>query len=161
MRIRLDARVRVHGRTLVGGEPLRVMRLSPAGVEALQALARDEASPVQQRLGRRLVEAGLAHPYPAPAAADVTIVIPVRDRPAELARCLATTRGATVLVVDDGSRVPVPGALRRDTPGGPAAAAGSGRRASSSTTASAGHGRRTSGASRPGCRLASGAAEVP
>jgi len=122
VRIRLDARVRVHGRTLVGGEPLRVMRLSPAGVEALDVLARDEAAPAQQRLGDRLVAAGLAHPHPAPAPADVTIVIPVRDRPAALARCLATTHGAHVIVVDDGSRIPVPGALRRHTPGGPAAA---------------------------------------
>ena len=121
MKVRLDARVRVHGRTLVGGEPLRVMRLSPAGLEALHALARDDATPTQRRLGDRLVAAGLAHPYPAPADADVTVVIPVRDRPEELARCLAATRGRTI-VVDDGSRVPVPGALRRETPGGPATA---------------------------------------
>jgi mycofactocin glycosyltransferase len=122
VKLRLDARVRVHGRTLVGGEPLRVMRLSPAGVQALAALGREAASPAEERLRRRLVEAGLAHPCPAPCPADATIVIPVRDRPAELARCLAAVRGQRVIVVDDGSRVPVPGALRREVPGGPAAA---------------------------------------
>jgi mycofactocin glycosyltransferase len=38
-----------------------------------------------------------------PAPDDVTVVIPVRDRPAALARCLAGCRGLRVIVVDDGS----------------------------------------------------------
>ncbi len=115
MRIVLDARVRAD--TLVGGEPLRVVRLAAGGPEALRALAEDRATSAQRRLGQRLVEAGLAHPYPDPAPADATIVIPVRDRPIRLAGARAP-----VIVVDDGSREPVAGALRRDVPGGPGAA---------------------------------------
>jgi len=52
-------------------------------------------------LARRLLDAGVAHPdftasrsggaFPGPG--DVTVVIPVRDRHAELARCLAGLRG--------------------------------------------------------------------
>jgi GT2 family glycosyltransferase len=48
----------------------------------------------------------------APVAADVTVVIPVRDRHAELARCLSGLRDLPhVIVVDDASADP--GALRR------------------------------------------------
>jgi mycofactocin system glycosyltransferase len=116
VRIELDPRTVVRGSTLIGGEPLRVMRLAPGGPAALAALARDEAAPAQARLGRRLVEAGLAHPLPDPCPADATVVIPVRDRP------IAAPDWPCVIVVDDGSRVPVPGALRRHVPGGPGAA---------------------------------------
>jgi mycofactocin glycosyltransferase len=42
---------------------------------------------------------------PGPALPDVTVVIPARDRPAHLDRCLAALgRGYPVIVVDDGSR---------------------------------------------------------
>ena len=116
MRIALDPRTRVRGTTLIGGEPLRVMRLSPAGPAALEALARDAATPVQARLGRRLVEAGLAHPLPDPCAADATVVIPVRDRP------IAAPDWPRVIVVDDGSRVPVRARCGATSPGGPGAA---------------------------------------
>ncbi|HEX3387559.1 MAG TPA: mycofactocin biosynthesis glycosyltransferase MftF [Streptosporangiaceae bacterium] len=44
-------------------------------------------------------------PSPADAPADVTVVIPARDRPAYLDRCLtALGRNYPVIVVDDGSR---------------------------------------------------------
>jgi mycofactocin system glycosyltransferase len=96
------------GSVLVGGSPLRLLRLSPRGA----ALARGwwdgapvAGRPAEQALARRLLDAGLAHPDPAggPEPGEVTAVVPVRDRPAELARCLAGLDGMRVIVVDDGS----------------------------------------------------------
>ncbi len=131
MRLALDHATRRFGTTLAGGAPLRLLRLSSAGPDALRALAAGDPTPAQRRLGERLVDAGLAHPLPAPAPADVTLVIPVRDRPAELDRCLATA-AQLVVVVDDGSRDPAAiaavaarhgaGLVRRERSGGPAAA---------------------------------------
>jgi mycofactocin system glycosyltransferase len=129
LRLALDPAVRTFadGRVLVGGAPGRILRLSEAGRAGLQALQAGSAcSPATRRLGRRLVDAGMAHPRPRPragAASDATIVIPVRDRAPELGRCLASlTTGspvatgrasssptcpaggaASVVVVDDGS----------------------------------------------------------
>jgi mycofactocin glycosyltransferase len=96
------------GRVLVGGAPGRILRLSEAGHAGLQALqAGSPCPPATRRLGRRLVDAGIAHPRPRPrdgAATDATIVIPVRDRAPELERCLASAgTQASVVVVDDGS----------------------------------------------------------
>jgi mycofactocin glycosyltransferase len=131
VRLALDPAARRFGTTLAGGAPLRLLRLSAGGPAALDALASGEPTPAQRRLGERLIDAGLAHPLPAPARADVTVVIPVRDRPAELDRCLAGA-GEHVVVVDDGSRDPAAIAavaarhgarvVRRERPGGPAAA---------------------------------------
>ena len=71
-----------------------------------------------------------------PGPGDVTVVIPVRDRTAELARCLSGLGEYQVIVVDDGS--PDPGAVaavaaaagarcvRRAVNGGPAAARNTG-----------------------------------
>jgi mycofactocin system glycosyltransferase len=128
------------GTTLFGGSPQRVMRLSPAGAvawdELQRGVVRTSAGAV---LARRLVDAGLAHPRPpAPVDdADVTVLIPVRDRSELLDRCL-TALGTRhpVLVVDDGSAEPrsvadvaaVHGAtlIRRAESGGPAAARNTG-----------------------------------
>ena len=129
------------GTVLVGGAPLRLLRLGPRGA----ALARGwwdgvpvPGRPAAQELARRLLDAGLAHPDPAggPEPDEVTAVIPVRDRPAELARCLAGLDGMRVIVVDDGSadRAAVAAAaaaagalcLRRDRCGGAGAARNTG-----------------------------------
>ena len=90
MRLVLDASVRLYdgGRVLVSRG--RIIRLTEAGPAALRALLADTATPAQQRLGDQLVRAGMAHPRPRPQQRPTTIVIPVRDRPAELARLLAT-----------------------------------------------------------------------
>jgi mycofactocin glycosyltransferase len=104
-------------------------------VQALEELRRGPVGSAESgRLARRLTDAGLAHPRPpalspaavspSPAAssaaaasaagasaadrsAEVTVVIPVRDRTAGLDRCLAAlgTR-YPVIVVDDGSLDP-------------------------------------------------------
>jgi mycofactocin system glycosyltransferase len=131
----LDDRVRRYdaGRVLVGAAG-RILRLTDAGAAALDALLAGEAA--HPALARRLVDAGLAHPIPArvePPAA--TVVIPVRDRPRELDRCLGAISGGgcpPVIVVDDGSHDPGAIAavcarrnarlLRRAASGGPAAA---------------------------------------
>jgi len=138
MRLALDPRVRRHrdGRVVLGGAPLRALRLTPAGCAAVEALlAGDDPGEAGRALGRRLVDAGLAHPRPpaAPRLADVTVVVPVRDRAAALDRCLsAVGAGVPVVVVDDGSADPARvravglrhGAtvLRREAGGGPAVA---------------------------------------
>ncbi len=96
--------------TFFGGSPARVLRLTGAGQRALAEL-RD--GPVRSTaagtLARRLTDAGLAHPRPPALAAqpDVTVLIPVLDRPRLLDRCLsAVGRRYPVLVVDDGSADP-------------------------------------------------------
>lgn len=117
---------------LIGGSPTTLMRLSDAGVEAID-LARSgaEAAGVEAptgdgvvRLLARLEQRGMliASPPPlGPAAVrtllgDLTVVVPVRDDPdglarllqslAEAARALGVERipnGGRCLVVDDGS----------------------------------------------------------
>lgn len=115
--IRLDASVRrsADGRSLVGGSPLRVVKLSERGAARLDALLAGDALPAGgavNRLARRLLDAGIVQPVPGPsslAAQDVTVVIPVRDDVAGLDRALrslASTPVAATIVVDDGSADP-------------------------------------------------------
>ena len=119
---------------LFGGSPPRLLRLSPAGVRALEELRGGRVGPADGgRLARRLTDTGLAHPRPPgpdPGPDQVTVVIPVRDRPVGLARCLAALGSRyPVIVVDDGSLDPDTVAARcrehgarlrrRPAPGGP------------------------------------------
>ncbi|MCW2529910.1 MAG: glycosyl transferase family 2 [Pseudonocardiales bacterium] len=109
LRIAIGADVRTfdHGRTLLNrtsGRLLRVTSNAAAQIEALTLGA--ETSPAGRVLARRLLGAGLAGPVidPVDSLADITVVIPVRDRPASLARCLtALGTSVGVVVVDDGS----------------------------------------------------------
>ena len=138
------------GSVLVGGSPVRVLRLTPAG--GRQVAGWLSGTPVSEsvaarRLARRLLDTGIAHPGfdssprlpdPAPRAAEVTVVIPVRDRHAELSRCLAGLAGEAyrVIVVDDCSADPAAIAriagscgarvVRRPVNGGPGAARNTG-----------------------------------
>ncbi len=128
---------------LVGGRPIRVLRLRPAGARRVDAWTRGEPigrSPGERALARRLLDAGIAHPRPpagaGPTIAEVTVVIPVRDRSGGLADTLAALGPVgAVVVVDDGSQIPVSPAaggttvLRHETPKGPAAARNAGWRA--------------------------------
>jgi mycofactocin system glycosyltransferase len=139
------ARLLADDAVLVGGSPVRVLRLTPAGARQVAAWFAGEpvsAGAGARGLARRLLDAGIAHPdfggpgvadarsavtgsavagsagdaggaavtpgasrFPVPA--DVTVVIPVRDRHAELARCLAGLRDLPhVIVVDDASAYP-------------------------------------------------------
>ncbi|MFD2091186.1 mycofactocin biosynthesis glycosyltransferase MftF [Blastococcus deserti] len=142
--VRLDPRTRRRdgGAALLGGSPLRLLRLSARARDMLagdRLVVRDATTAA---LAARLLDAGLAHPDlpPALAVEDVTVVIPVRDRPAGLGRLLAALRadpattGLPVVVVDDGSVVPVPvtagvRVLRHGASRGPAAARNAGLRA--------------------------------
>ncbi|MEU8631962.1 mycofactocin biosynthesis glycosyltransferase MftF [Amycolatopsis sp. NPDC048633] len=119
-----------------GGSPARVLRLTSAGQRAWKEFADGPiTSPAAGALARRLTDAGFAHPIPPePAApAELTVVVPVLDRPGPLARCLASLDGThPVLVVDDGSEDPAAIAaiaaahgaklVRREVNGGPGAA---------------------------------------
>jgi mycofactocin system glycosyltransferase len=145
--VALDPGVRVSagGRLLTGGSPMRLISLTHGGA---RVVARWRApSPVgeragERRLARRLLDAGILtpHPPPAPSTAELTVVVPVRDRAAQLARCLDAVRrtcpDATVVVVDDGSRDAAPvraicaacGArlIRHERPRGPGGARNAG-----------------------------------
>ena len=128
---------------LIGGSPLRVMRLTTTGSGLVDSW--EEGSPVgpgraEQQLARRLVDAGVAHPRP-PAAVidgvDVAIVIPVRDDRSGLESTLASLSahayaGSEIVVVDDGSLHPARAGsaqlVRQETPRGPAAARNTGWR---------------------------------
>lgn len=158
-RLRADEEVRSldGGTVLVGGSPWRLLRLSDAGARQVARWWAGEPvadSPAARTLARRLLDIGMAHPVLAAAeptgsvSAEVTVVVPVRDRSAELSRCLAGlaggngsadasgSAGGRVIVVDDGSADPgavaaiaaAAGAryLRRPISGGPAAARNTG-----------------------------------
>ena len=119
-------RVRGAAPGLLGGSPMRWFRLTAAGDAVVDRLvAGDDLDGVASDLVDRLVAAGAAHPRPGPGAVpagDVTVVVPVRDRPEHLDALLSSVADAaaagsgapaSVVVVDDGS-------------GGPAAARNSG-----------------------------------
>ncbi|WP_199430491.1 mycofactocin biosynthesis glycosyltransferase MftF [Qaidamihabitans albus] len=134
-RLRLDDSVRRRGGLLIGGSPLRLLRLGPGGTRLLDRWVAGEPLRADERertLARRLVDAGLLHPEPPAGlgAADVTLVVPVRDNAGGLARLLAATPEITErIVVDDGSAEPLPGArVRHERPEGPAAARNAGWR---------------------------------
>ncbi|MBV8463677.1 MAG: mycofactocin biosynthesis glycosyltransferase MftF [Acidimicrobiales bacterium] len=129
------------GRALLGGRPGRLLRLTPDGRTALDTLLEGGTGtpdPTARRLGRRLVDAGMAHPRPPTDRADatlpsMTVVVPVRDRPDALHTCLTVLGDRfPVVVVDDGSADPEAVAvvcrrhgarlLVRPVNGGPAAA---------------------------------------
>ena len=152
------------GIVLAGGRPGRLLRLSRTGTAAFRRLvsastergqrpggsgtgsgtgrADDQLgrTRVDDQLAARLVGAGMAHPRPPRAVATdgrVTVVVPARDRPGDLDRCLgALGAGIPVIVVDDGSDDPMAIAdvcrrhgarvVRREQAGGPAAALNAG-----------------------------------
>lgn len=132
----LDASVRRYagGRVLLGGSPLRLLRLSAAAARRLDAWIAGEPIgdyPRHAWLARRLLDAGLAHPVPGNGAlspADVALVVPVKDDPGGVARLLAATAElAHRIVVDDGSAAPLLHATARHASArGPAAARNTG-----------------------------------
>lgn len=131
-------RVEEDGCVLVGGSPLRLVRLSAAGARIVRdwfdgaAVGESEA---ERRLARRMLDAGIAHPRPAEVpAGEVVVVLPALDEPeiTEIAAELAD--GRPVIVVDDGSDPPIPThddrveIVRRSSPGGPGVARNDGLR---------------------------------
>jgi len=154
LRLRPDpgSRLLAGGAVSVGGSPVRVLRLTPAGARHVAGWWSGTPVPASTQaraLARRLLDTGIAHPRPDAGRwgpDDVTVVIPVRDRQAELARCLAGLSGKApaqmpdrmprVIVVDDCSADPAAIArvaagsearvLRRPVNGGPGAARNTG-----------------------------------
>lgn len=106
-----DTRILDGGLTLLGGSPIRLLRLTGRAHSLLVGRTLAVRSRAGALLADHLLEAGMAHPVvsrlPSPADARCTFVVPVRDRPRELDRLLAGIDGADpVIVVDDASRRP-------------------------------------------------------
>ena len=142
LEVTLGPGVRLCGSLLVGGAPLRVLRLSP---EAAALVRTWWCTPYAEglraeRLARRLHDAGLAVVRPRTTELlpeQVTVVVPARDRLGALERCLRSVGDCgRLLVVDDASVAAEPLAalagrcgaqvLRRERNGGPAAARNTG-----------------------------------
>ncbi|MDL5157506.1 mycofactocin biosynthesis glycosyltransferase MftF [Actinomycetospora termitidis] len=101
------------GATWIGGSPPRVLRLSAAARGLLAAPELVVGTPTTAALARLLSDAGVAHPVggDGPGPDEVTVVVPVRDRPGELERLLAAVVATApglggIVVVDDGSDDP-------------------------------------------------------
>lgn len=149
-RVLLDRRTRRidGGASLLGGAPPRLVHLSARARALLPPPGRPLVveTPTHRALARTLLDAGLAHPVPDPPGtqvrpgevrpAEVTVVVPVKDRPLDrLLAALGPELGGPI-VVDDGSAEPEPlrhsveaaggTVLRHDTPRGPAAARNAG-----------------------------------
>jgi mycofactocin system glycosyltransferase len=146
MRVVLDRRVRRlagrdGGSALLGGAPPKLVHLT----RRAQAVLGDGdtmtvADPTSRALARTLLDSGFAHPaHPIPGGpgrGEVTVVVPVKDRP--LDRLLTTLPAGLggLVVVDDGGSDPESLAatvkaahgrvIRHETPRGPAAARNAG-----------------------------------
>lgn len=135
--IQIDLRCARRGdlRYLVGGSPTRMLRLSDTALGLTSADGRIEVCNTATRtLSRTLLETGIAHPRPmsGPKPDDVTVVIPVRDNQSGVDRLLDAVAGTRVIVVDDGSAVPLVAqgplvqVIRFESNRGPAAARNAG-----------------------------------
>jgi mycofactocin glycosyltransferase len=121
LRVELAPHTRVHdhGRVLVGGVPGRLLKLHPHATDTVtrwRSGAEIGAGPGIGALARRLLDAGLLLPDPAPGStAELAVIVPTHGRPAQLDRCLEAIRctapDAALVVVDDGS--PDPNAITR------------------------------------------------
>ena len=124
------------GRVLIGGSPLKVLSLTPAGARLVERIvAGDDValSAAEQALLDRFVDAGVLHPHPVghPSRLDVTAVVPAfdPDRGAlvDLVGACRAAGATAVIVVDDASPTPltdIDGAtvVRHDVNRGPGAA---------------------------------------
>ncbi|MEM7141674.1 MAG: mycofactocin biosynthesis glycosyltransferase MftF [Actinomycetota bacterium] len=94
------------GRLLIGGSPLRIVRLSDRGADVVSAwfggtVLADVKS--ARSLARRLIDAGMVHPrYAEGASPAVTAVVPSKDD-AEMLDTLLASLDLPTIVVDDGS----------------------------------------------------------
>jgi mycofactocin glycosyltransferase len=112
LRVVLERRVITFddGAVLLGGAPPRMLRLAAAGRALLAGGDFSVTDTTSAALAGRLLDAGIVHPVPSggPGPELVTVVIPVKDRTASLARLLAALPADVggVIVVDDGSADP-------------------------------------------------------
>lgn len=99
------------GRTLIGGSPMRLLRLSERGAAVVDAWTTGRPvgpSAGEQRLARRLVDAGVFHPVADPTRCPdltVDVVIPVRDDTTVFDTIVSVARSGPrqIVVVDDAS----------------------------------------------------------
>jgi mycofactocin system glycosyltransferase len=94
------------GRVLIGGSPLRALRLSARARELLAGDRLVVGGRTSADLARRLLDGNLADPEPRwseRAPVELTVVVPVRDRAEQLDRCLAALSPLRIVVVDDAS----------------------------------------------------------
>lgn len=109
LRVLLDPRtiVAAEGSVLIGGSPLTAVRLSPAAFVHVHESGVEVTDADSAHLADRLLATNLAQPdligVPSVDTADITVVIPVRDRAEELGRALAALAGLRCVVVDDAS----------------------------------------------------------
>lgn len=98
------------GRLLVGGSPLTAMRLTTRATSLLEHDGVTVADSAGAHLAERLLATNLGTPdlstSSSVGAPDLTVVIPVRDRAAQLDRALDALRPLRCLVVDDASKSP-------------------------------------------------------
>lgn len=109
--VQVDRHVKVlgAGAALLGGSPTRLLRLAPTAQTMLNGGRLEVHDAQSAQLARTLLDATVAHPRPpsGPSHRDVTVIIPVRDNVSGLHRLISALRGLRVIVVDDGSAVPV------------------------------------------------------
>lgn len=109
VKIRPDVECYRDDRLLVGGSPLRVLRLSTTAQQLICDGIVEVVSPASHALAVHLLDSNVADPIldGAPVeAARLTVVIPVRDRPRQLDRALASLAPLRCIVVDDASLDP-------------------------------------------------------
>ncbi|GAB7003070.1 mycofactocin biosynthesis glycosyltransferase MftF [Nocardioides sp. AN3] len=96
------------GEVLVGGSPLRALRLAAAARPLFTGRTLTVHGSTGSGVARRLLDGNLADPVDLDPARhqDVTVVVPVRDRSQELDRCLGMLAGLRTIVVDDASQDP-------------------------------------------------------
>jgi mycofactocin system glycosyltransferase len=108
VRVRDDIRRAGRGDILVGGTPLRALRLNRGAAATVKDGAIEVHDEVSRMVANRLLEADLAVPEFSERdecePADLTVVIPVRDRAAALDRALQSLGSTSQrIVVDDAS----------------------------------------------------------
>jgi len=95
---------------LIGGSPLTAIRLSARAKTYVSGGTVTVSDQSSATLARRLLATNLAHPdftnVPALQTDQLTVVVPVRDRPDQLAHTLEALHPLRCIVVDDASRDP-------------------------------------------------------
>ena len=146
--VRLDPSLRrPRPEVLIGGAPLRVLRLTPGGAALVDAWSGGQpvgSSPAAQALARRLLDGGLAQPDPDQVQPTRHRRTPRSSSPSgtgpaawEATLNALGPAGPGVIVVDDGSDPPVTGPATAR--GHPAGDAGRGGRGAQRRVAGGGH----------------------
>jgi mycofactocin system glycosyltransferase len=98
------------GEVLIGGSPLTAVRLAPRARALIAGRRFSVTDDASAHLARRLLATDLASPVVSsgarPDVGELTVVIPVHDRPRQLDRTLRTLGDLRCIVVDDASRDP-------------------------------------------------------